>query len=59
MRNDDARLLGAGLIIAVESKPDRAALAKKLGADVVIDPLQGDVAEQIHQLRTVKASLGH
>jgi len=45
-----ARLLGAGLVIAVESKPDRAALAKKLGADVVIDPTQGDVAEQIRQL---------
>jgi threonine dehydrogenase-like Zn-dependent dehydrogenase len=45
-----ARLLGAGLVIAVESKPDRAALAKKLGADVVINPTQGDVAEQIHQL---------
>jgi threonine dehydrogenase-like Zn-dependent dehydrogenase len=45
-----ARLLGAGLVIAVESKPDRVALAKKLGADVVIDPTQGDVAEQIHQL---------
>jgi len=45
-----ARLLGAGLVIAVESKPDRAALAKKLGADVVIDPTHGDVAEQIRQL---------
>jgi isopropanol dehydrogenase (NADP+) len=45
-----ARLLGAGLVIAVESKPDRAALAKKLGADVVINPTQGDVAEQIRQL---------
>jgi len=45
-----ARLFGAGLVIAVESKPDRAALAKKLGADVVIDPAQGDAAEQIRQL---------
>ncbi|NOT55689.1 MAG: NAD(P)-dependent alcohol dehydrogenase [Deltaproteobacteria bacterium] len=45
-----ARLLGAGLVIAVESKPDRAALAKKVGADVVIDPTQGDVAAQILQL---------
>jgi len=45
-----ARLLGAGLVIAVESKPDPAVLAKTLGADVVIDPTQGDVAEQIHQL---------
>ncbi len=45
-----ARLLGAGLVIAVESKPDRAALAKKVGADVVIDPTQGDVTAQILQL---------
>jgi isopropanol dehydrogenase (NADP+) len=45
-----ARLLGAGLVIAVESKPDRKALAKKVGADVVVDPTHGDVAEQIRQL---------
>lgn len=45
-----ARLLGAGLVIAVESKPDRKALAKKVGADVVVDPTQGDVVEQIRQL---------
>jgi len=45
-----ARLLGAGLVIAVESKPDRKALAKKLGADVVVDPTQGDPVEQIKQL---------
>lgn len=45
-----ARLLGAGLVIAVESKPDRKALAQKVGADVVVDPTQGDVVEQIRQL---------
>jgi threonine dehydrogenase-like Zn-dependent dehydrogenase len=45
-----SRLLGAGLVIAVESKPDRKALAKKLGADVVVDPSQGNVVEQIYQL---------
>jgi threonine dehydrogenase-like Zn-dependent dehydrogenase len=33
-----ARLLGAGLIIAVESKPDRQKLARQLGADTVVDP---------------------
>jgi isopropanol dehydrogenase (NADP+) len=48
-----ARLLGAGLVIAVESKPDRQALAKKVGADVVLDPSQGDVVEQIRQLTGV------
>jgi threonine dehydrogenase-like Zn-dependent dehydrogenase len=45
-----ARLLGAGLVIAVESKPDRKELAKRVGADVVVDPTQGDVVEQIRQL---------
>jgi len=45
-----ARLLGAGLVIAVESKPDRKALARKVGADVVVDPTQGDVVEQIRHL---------
>ena len=45
-----ARLLGAGLVIAVDSKPDRQELAKKMGADVVVDPTQGDAVEQIMQL---------
>ncbi len=45
-----ARLLGAGFVIAVESKPDRKAFAQKVGADVVVDPSQGDVVEQIRQL---------
>jgi Threonine dehydrogenase and related Zn-dependent dehydrogenases len=42
-----ARLLGAGLIIAVEGRPERAAMAKQFGADIVIDPSGGDAAEQI------------
>jgi len=33
-----ARHLGAGTIYAVESVPERVALARKLGADVVLDP---------------------
>lgn len=45
-----ARLLGAGLVIAVESKSDRKALALKVGADIVVDPTQGDVVEQIQKL---------
>ena len=31
-------------------KPDRQALAKKIGADVIVDPTKGDVIEQIKQL---------
>jgi alcohol dehydrogenase len=33
-----ARLRGAGLIIAVESVPERIAVAKQLGADIVVQP---------------------
>lgn len=44
------KLLGAGLIIGVESKPDRAALAKRFGADVIVDPTKGDVVKQIMDL---------
>ncbi len=33
-----ARTLGAGTIITVESVPERVAISKKLGADVVLDP---------------------
>lgn len=42
-----ARLLGAGLIIAVEAKPDRAELARRFGADVVVDPTREDVVEAV------------
>ena len=45
-----ARLLGAGLVIAVDAKPDRKALAKQMGADVVIDPTEGDAVERIMQV---------
>ncbi|WP_422931674.1 NAD(P)-dependent alcohol dehydrogenase [Singulisphaera sp. PoT] len=45
-----ARLLGAGLVIAVESIPRRQELAKNYGADVVIDPAQGDVIAEIQRL---------
>jgi threonine dehydrogenase-like Zn-dependent dehydrogenase len=42
-----AKLKGASLIIAVESDPVRAEMAKRMGADVVLDFTQGDVIEQI------------
>ncbi len=45
-----ARLRGAGLIITVEGLPNRADLSRKFGADVVIDPSSGNVAEQIIEL---------
>ncbi|WP_428312785.1 NAD(P)-dependent alcohol dehydrogenase [Hydrocarboniphaga sp.] len=45
-----ATLCGAGLIIAVEGKPDRAALARRYGADIVIDPGVVDPVSEIMSL---------
>jgi threonine dehydrogenase-like Zn-dependent dehydrogenase len=42
--------MGAGRIIAVESKPERQALARRFGADDVVDFTQGDPVEQIMDL---------
>ncbi len=41
------KLMGAGLIIAVESVPNRQELARRFGADVVVDHTKGDPVEQI------------
>jgi threonine dehydrogenase-like Zn-dependent dehydrogenase len=38
-----ARLLGAGLIIAVEGRPERIGMARKFGADMVLDPTDNPV----------------
>jgi isopropanol dehydrogenase (NADP+) len=45
-----ANLMGAGRIIAVESRPERQALARKFGADDIVDFTQGDPVEQIMEL---------
>ncbi len=45
-----ARLLGAGLTIAVESMPGRQQLAKQFGADVVVDFTKVDSVEEILRL---------
>ncbi|WP_254510232.1 NAD(P)-dependent alcohol dehydrogenase [Anatilimnocola floriformis] len=45
-----ARLRGAGLIIGVESMPNRVALARKYGCDVVVDFTQDDPVEAILKL---------
>jgi isopropanol dehydrogenase (NADP+) len=45
-----ANLMGAGRIIAVESRPERQALAKTFGADDIVDFTQGDPVEQIMEL---------
>ena len=45
-----AKLKGASLIIAVESDPMRAEMAKRMGADVVLDFHKMDVVEEIKRL---------
>lgn len=50
MATAGARLLGAGLVIAVESVPRRQELARHYGADVVIDHTKEDPVETIRRL---------
>jgi threonine dehydrogenase-like Zn-dependent dehydrogenase len=45
-----AKLSGASLVIAIDSVPRRLELAKKLGADVVLDYTQQDVVAEIKKL---------
>jgi threonine dehydrogenase-like Zn-dependent dehydrogenase len=45
-----ARLLGAGLVIAVESVPERQKLARHYGADVIVDFSQQDPVQAILDL---------
>src|SRR5579864_3136649 len=45
-----AKLKGASFIIGVESDPVRMAMAKRMGADVVLDPKQCDAVPEIRKL---------
>lgn len=45
-----ARLMGAAFVIGVEGDPVRQAMAKRMGADVVLDPNQQDVVAEIKRL---------
>jgi len=45
-----ARALGAGLVIAVEPNPYRRDVAKKMGANIVLDPGERDVVSEILDL---------
>jgi alcohol dehydrogenase len=45
-----AKLKGAGLIIAVESDPVRSAMAKRMGADIVVDHTKSDAVAEIRRL---------
>jgi threonine dehydrogenase-like Zn-dependent dehydrogenase len=44
-----ARLSGASLVIAVDPIPLRRSVAQRLGADLVLDPAEGDVGLEIHR----------
>ncbi|RAQ94174.1 NAD(P)-dependent alcohol dehydrogenase [Thermogemmatispora tikiterensis] len=50
MATAGARLLGAGLIIAVEAVPRRQELARLYGADVIVDFSREDVVRRILEL---------
>ena len=45
-----ARLLGAGLIVAVDAIPERLAMARRLGATVSLSPADGDVPRRVREL---------
>nr|WP_243663559.1 zinc-binding dehydrogenase [Rhodothermus marinus] len=42
-----ARVAGARLIIATDPNEQRLALARRMGADVVLNPRRDEVAEQV------------
>jgi threonine dehydrogenase-like Zn-dependent dehydrogenase len=50
MATAGTKLLGAGLIIAVETVPKRKELAKHFGADIVVDFAEVDAVERIKEL---------
>jgi threonine dehydrogenase-like Zn-dependent dehydrogenase len=50
MATAGARLLGAGLIIAVEAVPRRQELARLYGADIIVDFSREDVVKRILEL---------
>jgi alcohol dehydrogenase len=45
-----AKLNGAGLIIGVDTNPDRLAVASRFGATLTLDPREGDVLAAIRRL---------
>ncbi|MGP4115333.1 NAD(P)-dependent alcohol dehydrogenase [Streptomyces sp. 4N509B] len=50
MATAGARLLGAGLVIGVESVPERQVLARRYGADEIVDFTREDVVERVLEL---------
>jgi threonine dehydrogenase-like Zn-dependent dehydrogenase len=45
-----AKLMGAALIIGVDGDPSRQAMARQMGADIVLDPTKVDVVAEVKRL---------
>ena len=45
-----AKLMGAARVIGVEGDPNRAAVARRMGADIVLDPNGDDVVAEVKRL---------
>jgi threonine dehydrogenase-like Zn-dependent dehydrogenase len=45
-----AKLMGAARVIGVDGDPNRAAMARRMGADVVLDPETVDVVDEVKRL---------
>jgi alcohol dehydrogenase len=45
-----AKLMGAALVIGVEGDPTRQAMARQMGADIVLDPAKVDVVAEVKRI---------
>jgi alcohol dehydrogenase len=45
-----AKLMGAALVIGVDGDPGRQAMARKMGADIVLDPSKVDVVAEVKRI---------
>jgi threonine dehydrogenase-like Zn-dependent dehydrogenase len=45
-----AKLMGAARVIAVEGDPHRAEVARRMGADIVLDPAAVEIPDEVHRL---------
>jgi len=45
-----AKLMGAARVIGIDGDPHRADVARRMGADIVLDPAQVDVVDEIKRL---------
>lgn len=45
-----AKLMGAAIVIGIEGDPTRQAMAREMGADIVLDPAKIDVVAEVKRL---------